>query len=33
MPVILEEAFGVVKPVLFGSVSLPGDEAVLERQP
>jgi arylsulfatase A-like enzyme len=32
-PLILREAFGVVKPVLFGSVALPGDEQALERQP
>jgi arylsulfatase A-like enzyme len=32
-PLILREALGVVKPVLFGSVALPGEEQALERQP
>ncbi len=32
-PLIPAEAFGAVKPVLFGSVALPGEEQALERQP
>jgi arylsulfatase B len=32
-PLILREALGVVKPVLFGSVALPDDERALEKQP
>ena len=32
-PLILREAFGAVKPILFGSVALPGDETALEQQP
>jgi hypothetical protein len=32
-PLILREALDVVKPVLFGSVTLPGDEQGLEQQP
>ena len=32
-PLILKEAFGAVKPVLFGSVALPGEEQALEKQP
>jgi hypothetical protein len=32
-PLILREALGVVKPGLFGSVILPGDEKALEQQP
>ena len=32
-PLILREALGVVKPVLFGSVTLPGEEQALEKQP
>jgi arylsulfatase B len=32
-PLILREALGVVKPVLFGSVTLPGEEQALEQQP
>jgi hypothetical protein len=30
---ILREALGVVKPLLFGSVALPGEEQALEKQP
>jgi hypothetical protein len=32
-PLILREALGVVKPLLFGSVALPGEEQALERRP
>ncbi len=32
-PLILREALGAVKPALFGSVALPGEERALERQP
>lgn len=32
-PLILSEALGAVKPVLFGSVALPGEEKALEKQP
>ena len=32
-PLILMEAFGAVKPALFGSVSFPGEEKALETQP
>jgi hypothetical protein len=32
-PLILREALGVVKSVLFGSVTLPGEEQALEKQP
>jgi arylsulfatase A-like enzyme len=32
-PLILGEALGAVKPALFGSVALPGDEKELEKQP
>lgn len=32
-PLILKEAFGAVKPVLFGSVKLPGEEKAIEDQP
>lgn len=32
-PLILREALGVVKPLLFGSVALPGEERAFERQP
>ena len=32
-PLILTEALGVVKPLLFGSVSLPAEEKALEKQP
>lgn len=32
-PLLLTEALGVVKPVLFGAVAFPGEEAVLEQQP
>jgi arylsulfatase A-like enzyme len=32
-PLILREALGAVKPVLFGSVTLPGDDMALEKQP
>jgi hypothetical protein len=30
---IFPQAFGAVKPVLFGSVALPGEEQALEKQP
>jgi hypothetical protein len=32
-PLILREALGAVKPLLFGSVALPGEEQALERRP
>jgi arylsulfatase A-like enzyme len=32
-PLILQEALGVVKPLLFGSVTFPADEKALETQP
>jgi arylsulfatase A-like enzyme len=32
-PLILKEVLGAVRPVLFGSVTLPGEEQALERQP
>jgi arylsulfatase A-like enzyme len=32
-PLILKEALGVVKPILFGSVALPDEEKGLEKQP
>jgi hypothetical protein len=32
-PLILKEALGAVKPVLFGSGTLPGEEQALEKQP
>ena len=32
-PLILRAALGAVKPVLFGSVALPGEEQALEKQP
>jgi hypothetical protein len=32
-PLTLREALGVVKPLLFGSVVLPGEEQALEKQP
>jgi len=32
-PLILREALGMVKPVLFGTVSFPDEEAALEQQP
>jgi hypothetical protein len=32
-PLILREALGAVKPLLFGSVALPGEEQALEKQP
>jgi hypothetical protein len=32
-PLILTEALGAVKPLLFGSVALPDEEKVLEKQP
>jgi len=31
-PLILREALGVVKPLLFGSVALPGEKQPLEKQ-
>jgi hypothetical protein len=32
-PLILREALGAVKPVLFGTVAWPGEEGALEKQP
>jgi hypothetical protein len=32
-PLILREALGVVKPLLFGSVALPGEKQAIEKQP
>jgi arylsulfatase A-like enzyme len=32
-PLILREALGAVKPLLFGSVALPGEEQAVEKQP
>lgn len=32
-PLIMSEALGAVKPALFGSVALPGEEKALEKQP
>jgi len=32
-PLFMTEALGAVKPILFGSVALPGEEKVLEKQP
>jgi hypothetical protein len=32
-PLIMGEAFGAVKPALFGSVALPADAEVTEAQP